>query len=345
MVAAKSASLSPGKPTMKSDDSARSGRAARRAVDQRGDSRRPCSRGSSPPAPCPSRTAPAGAGTASAAAGRDGPRSGRRPCRAGARWCSAGGPARGSRPARRSSRARPQVAPSGPSPWIGVDVLAQQRELARTRCDQTARLAQDVGRGPALLGAARVGHDAEGAELVAAFLDGQEGADAAGGPILGQAVELALDRELGVDHGTVRRAHGGPAARAGGDRPAGRPRCRRRAPARPAARPRPGPRSRPRPGPGRAPWRRARSSRSRRRRPSSENTFSAAFSRMWQVFRTTRSASSAVATARVAMRRQGVRHTIGIVDVHLAAVGLDEEILGHVASINGITCWRMRWAS
>ena len=54
------------------------------------------------------------------------------------------------------------------------------------------------------LGAARIGHDAERAELVAAFLDGHEGGDAAPGHRLGrarrQAGELVLDGKVGVDH-------------------------------------------------------------------------------------------------------------------------------------------------
>ena len=38
----------------------------------------------------------------------------------------------------------------------------------------------------------------------------------------------------------------------------------------------------------------------------------------------------------VAVSRQGVRHTIGVVDVHLAAVGLDEEVLRHVVAVSRI---------
>ncbi len=63
---------------------------------------------------------------------------------------------------------------------IGVDVLADERDLAHAGVDEPSRLGDDVGDGPRDLGAARIGHDAERAELVAAFLHGDEGGDAAG---------------------------------------------------------------------------------------------------------------------------------------------------------------------
>ena len=37
---------------------------------------------------------------------------------------------------------------------------------------------------------------------------------------------------------------------------------------------------------------------------------------------------------RVAVHRQGFRHTIGIVDVHLTAVSFDEKLFGHVAGVS-----------
>src|SRR5438105_696292 len=57
---------------------------------------------------------------------------------------------------------------------IGVDVLAQQRDLDGAGSHQLARLGQHRRSGSRIFRAARIGHDAEGAELVAAFLDGQE---------------------------------------------------------------------------------------------------------------------------------------------------------------------------
>ena len=68
----------------------------------------------------------------------------------------------------------------------------------------------------------------------------------------------------------------------------------------------------------------------RRRRPSSPNTFSDAFSRIWQVLRMTMSASASILGRRIAERRQDIRHAGGVVDVHLAAIGLDEEFLGQI---------------
>jgi cystathionine gamma-synthase len=51
---------------------------------------------------------------------------------------------------------------------------------------------------------------------------------------------------------------------------------------------------------------------------------------MWQVLSTTRSASSdsrrAVAVG-IAVRRQRIRHALAVIDVHLAAIGLDEDLL------------------
>ena len=87
---------------------------------------------------------------------------------------------------------------------IGVDVLADQRDLADAGVGQPLRLGDDLGDRPRHFGAARVGHDAEGAELVAAFLHGDEGRHAAladrRAARRGEMVELVLDRKFGVDH-------------------------------------------------------------------------------------------------------------------------------------------------
>ena len=93
---------------------------------------------------------------------------------------------------------------------IGVDVLAEQRDLADAGIGQTLRLGDDLGDRPRHLGAARIGHDAEGAELVAAFLHGDEGRHAAladrGAARRGEMAELVLDRKLRVDDLAVRGA-------------------------------------------------------------------------------------------------------------------------------------------
>ena len=87
---------------------------------------------------------------------------------------------------------------------IGVDVLADQRDLAHAGVRQPRDLGDDLHDRARHLGAARIGHDAEGAELVAAFLHGHEGRDAARARRRAarrrQQIELVLDRELGVDH-------------------------------------------------------------------------------------------------------------------------------------------------
>ena len=62
---------------------------------------------------------------------------------------------------------------------IGVDVLADQRDLAHAGFGQVLDFGEDLLHRPRHFHAARIGHDAEGAELVAAFLHRDEGADAA----------------------------------------------------------------------------------------------------------------------------------------------------------------------
>ncbi len=85
---------------------------------------------------------------------------------------------------------------------IGVDVLADEGDLADARVDETLRLGEHVGDAARNLGAARIGHHAKGAEFVAAFLHGDEGRDAARADLrasrIGQSAELVVDREVGV---------------------------------------------------------------------------------------------------------------------------------------------------
>ena len=79
----------------------------------------------------------------------------------------------------------------------GVDVLPEQRDLARAGVDQPFSLAEQVLERPRNLRAAGVGHDAVGAELVAPFLHRQECAriDPAA---RGQGGELGVCRHVGV---------------------------------------------------------------------------------------------------------------------------------------------------
>ena len=82
----------------------------------------------------------------------------------------------------------------------GVDVLSQQRDLARALRDQSPRLGDHRGCRPAALGAACVGHHAEAAEPVAALLDSQECGDPLRRGRVGQEVEFLLGRKIGLDH-------------------------------------------------------------------------------------------------------------------------------------------------
>src|SRR5688572_18460937 len=94
------------------------------------------------------------------------------------------------------------VEPLGPALVVlagpGVDVLAEQDELARAAVDQRFRLVEYRRPGPRDLGAARIGNDAISAELVAAFLDGQESAGALMPPRRKRS-ELGADRHVGVE--------------------------------------------------------------------------------------------------------------------------------------------------
>jgi hypothetical protein len=82
---------------------------------------------------------------------------------------------------------------------IGVDVLAEQRDLAHAARREAAHSAITSSRGRLILLAARVGHDAEGAVLAAAFHDRDEGRRAVDAG-LRQAVELLDLREADVHH-------------------------------------------------------------------------------------------------------------------------------------------------
>ena len=127
-----------------------------------------------------------------------------------------------------SARIRRAEAPASPvrrRAVIGVDVLAEQRDLARARARPAgAPRPATVGDRPRILGAARIGHDAEGAELVAAFLDRQE-----------RRADARAERRRAGDRTCSRpgnrcrarapcaRARArAPASRAGDDRPAAR---------------------------------------------------------------------------------------------------------------------------
>src|SRR3546814_3374412 len=84
------------------------------------------------------------------------------------------------------------------SDWSS-DVCSSDLDLARPARDQRPRLGNQIGEGPARLGAARIGDDAIGAEFVAAFLHGQEGGGALAAGAFRQRAELAFERHVEVD--------------------------------------------------------------------------------------------------------------------------------------------------
>ncbi len=109
---------------------------------------------------------------------------------------------------------------------IGIDVLADHRDLADAGIRQALRFLDDLCDRTRHFGAARIGHDAEGAELVAAFLDGDEGGDAARAHRLArrvlQKIEFVFRREFGFDRPFAARGLFA-AVRAGDDSSAVRP--------------------------------------------------------------------------------------------------------------------------
>ena len=60
---------------------------------------------------------------------------------------------------------------------VAGDDLAEQRDFLHAARDQFAAFGDDIGDGAAAFFAARVGHDAEGAVLIAALHDADEGGD------------------------------------------------------------------------------------------------------------------------------------------------------------------------
>src|SRR5579871_1133781 len=91
----------------------------------------------------------------------------------------------------------------GPFAMIGVNVLTNERDLADASCGQMRHLGDDLFHRPGDFCAARVGYNAEGAELVAALLHGDKSRGAAradrGTAGRRQVIEFILEREFGID--------------------------------------------------------------------------------------------------------------------------------------------------
>ena len=141
----------------------------------------------------------------------------RRPCRADGWWCSAAARCREFRRGDAAARRACQARPSGAFAVIGVDVLADQRDLAHAGIGEPLGFGDDLRDRPRDFGAARIGHDAEGAELVAAFLHGDEGRDAARARRCAarrrEMIELVLGRKFGVDDLAVASARASSSGR------------------------------------------------------------------------------------------------------------------------------------
>ena len=171
--------------------------------------------------------------------------------------------------------------------FVRVDVLAEQRDLARAERGEPPRFREHVVERPADLLAARDRHDAVRARLAAAFHDGQE-RRARRRRRLRDLVELLDLGERHVDDARLTRSARARRAPASGATSAGRTRCRRTARASGSSAP-----SWLATQPPTPMMRFGFSSLSARQRPSSENTFSSAFSRTEHVFTSTMSACAA----------------------------------------------------
>ena len=90
---------------------------------------------------------------------------------------------------------------------IGVDVLPDQGDLAHAIVGKPHHVVDDFCHRPRDFGAACIGHHAEGAEFVAAFLHGDERRDAARADRVRlrgcQKSELVLDREFGLQRAAM----------------------------------------------------------------------------------------------------------------------------------------------
>ena len=90
---------------------------------------------------------------------------------------------------------------------IGVDVLPDESDFANAGVGKLRHLVHDFFGGPRNLRAARVGHHAKCAEFVAALLHGDERGDAArarrGGTRRRKVVELVVSGKFGIDHFAV----------------------------------------------------------------------------------------------------------------------------------------------
>src|SRR5690606_13715983 len=80
-----------------------------------------------------------------------------------------------------------------------VHILTEQRDLAYPACNKSARLGDQITKGPARLGAARIGNDAISAEFVAAFLHGEEGSGALKATARRKRPKLAVKRHVEID--------------------------------------------------------------------------------------------------------------------------------------------------
>jgi len=203
----------------------------------------------------------------------------------------------------------------------GIDVLAEQRDLAAP-CPTSRRASAITAAAGRLVSAPRcVGHDTEAAEPVAALLDRQKGGDSLRRRRVRQEVELVLGRKIGLDH------------RAAGP---GRARHHFRQPViglRPSTISTYGARVQDVRALGlgdaagnrqdHPPALRARCSFSRRRRPSSENTFSAALSRNVAGVEDDHVGAVRHRRRHKAEWRQHIGHPPTVVHVHLAAPGDD----------------------
>ena len=226
---------------------------------------------------------------------------------------------------------------------IRVHVLAQERELARARFDEPARFLEDVGDGARILQPARVGHHAEGTELVAPFLNGEKRGRTPRRRLPGQRIEPGFDGKRGIDDGApfgLGDHVGKPVVRLGTehDIDPGRsttdllPFGLRDAP-----------------GHGEHHGAAVLLPRALEGAQTAQLGVHLLRRLLADMARVQNDHVGARGTihGRIAQRRQNIRHAGGVVDVHLTTVGLDEEFLGQGRSLGpsrraNPTCRRLR---
>src|SRR5262245_28101229 len=89
-------------------------------------------------------------------------------------------------------------------PMVGIYILAKKRHFAHAGSGEASRLGFDLGNWTRKLSSSGIRHNAESAELVATFLNGEERCDAALRHDLRQMIKFVLCRKFSFHDGPAR---------------------------------------------------------------------------------------------------------------------------------------------